>query len=95
MTATTPPEAANTPAEADSTAWFALSPEDALEKQGVDQAQGLAAADRVFDIVETPSTIEDPIDPHPIETGPHDVRFENVHFSYEDQIVLKGIDLTV
>jgi magnesium-transporting ATPase (P-type) len=45
MTAATPPEAGNTPAEADSTAWFALSPEDALKKQGVDQAQGLAAAD--------------------------------------------------
>ena len=45
MTAAKAPTAANPPAEADSTAWFALSPEDALKKQGVDQAQGLAAAD--------------------------------------------------
>ncbi|MBC2709901.1 MAG: ABC transporter ATP-binding protein [Desulfosarcina sp.] len=57
--------------------------------------QGLAAADRVFDIVETPADIQDPVNPHPIETGPHDVRFENVHFSYGDQDVLKGIDLKV
>ena len=45
MTAATPPAAANAPAEADDTAWFALSPKEALEKQGVDQEQGLAAAD--------------------------------------------------
>jgi subfamily B ATP-binding cassette protein MsbA len=57
--------------------------------------QGLAAADRVFDIVETPSDIQDPIAPHPIETGSHDVQFENVHFSYGDQDVLKGIHLKV
>jgi subfamily B ATP-binding cassette protein MsbA len=57
--------------------------------------QGLAAADRVFDIVETPSDIQDPIAPHPIETGSHDVQFENVYFSYGDQDVLKGIHLKV
>ncbi len=45
MTAATSSAAPNTPAEADTTAWFALSPEDALKKQGVDQEQGLASAD--------------------------------------------------
>ena len=57
--------------------------------------QGLAAADRVFDIVETPSDIKDPLTPRPIQTGPHDLQFNNVHFSYGDQDVLKGIDLKV
>ncbi|WP_372681702.1 ABC transporter ATP-binding protein [Desulfosarcina sp.] len=57
--------------------------------------QGLAAADRVFDIVETPSDIQDPTSPHPIESGSHDVQFDNVHFSYGDQEVLKGIHLKV
>ena len=45
MTAATPPAAANTPANADTTAWFALSPEDALKKQGLDPDKGLASAD--------------------------------------------------
>jgi subfamily B ATP-binding cassette protein MsbA len=57
--------------------------------------QGLAAADRVFDIVETPSEIKEPEAPVAIGPGPHDVRFEKVRFSYGDQDILKGIDLTV
>ena len=57
--------------------------------------QGLAAADRVFDIVETPSDIKDPLTPRPIQTGSHELQFKNVHFSYGDQDVLKGIDLKV
>jgi subfamily B ATP-binding cassette protein MsbA len=57
--------------------------------------QGLAAADRVFDIIETPSDIQDPVSPHPIHAGSHDVQFENVYFSYGDQDVLKGIHLKV
>jgi ATP-binding cassette, subfamily B, bacterial MsbA len=57
--------------------------------------QGLAAADRIFDIVETPSDIRDPDTPQPIQTGSHDVQFENVHFNYGDKDVLKGINLKV
>jgi subfamily B ATP-binding cassette protein MsbA len=57
--------------------------------------QGMAAVDRVFDIIETPADIEDPADPRPIAATPHDLRFDNVRFSYGDQDVLKGIDLTV
>ncbi len=45
MTAATSSAAAKTPAEADTTAWFALSPKEALQKQGVEQDQGLASAD--------------------------------------------------
>ena len=57
--------------------------------------QGLAATDRVFDIIETESEIKDPTTPRPIPPGPHEVRFEKVHFSYGDQPVLDGIDLRV
>lgn len=57
--------------------------------------QGMAAADRVFDVIETPTDIKDPDPPRSIAPLPHDLRFENVHFSYGDQDVLKGIDLTV
>ncbi|MGA6926244.1 MAG: ABC transporter ATP-binding protein, partial [Desulfosarcina sp.] len=57
--------------------------------------QGMAAVDRVFDIIETASEIPDPVSPRPIQPGPHDLQFENVRFSYGDQEVIKGIDLTV
>ena len=57
--------------------------------------QGMAAADRVFDIVETRPEIEDPEDPRPMPDGSHEVQFEAVHFSYGDKPVLNGIDLSV
>ena len=57
--------------------------------------QGLAAADRVFDIVETPSDIRDPASPVPIPAGSHEVRFEDVRFSYDEKEVLKGITLRI
>jgi subfamily B ATP-binding cassette protein MsbA len=57
--------------------------------------QGMAAVDRIFDIIETTTDIQDPDTPRPIAATPHDLRFENVRFNYGDQEVLKGIDLTV
>ncbi|MCB2146934.1 MAG: ABC transporter ATP-binding protein/permease [Deltaproteobacteria bacterium] len=57
--------------------------------------QGLAASDRVFDIVETSSDIQDPATPHPMPSGSHDVQFDNVHFSYGEKDVLRGIDLRI
>jgi len=57
--------------------------------------QGMAAADRVFDIIESSSEIQDPVSPRTIGPGPHRVTFEAVRFSYGDQDVLKDIDLMV
>ncbi len=57
--------------------------------------QGMAAADRIFDIIETRSDIQEPATPRTIAATPHDLQFENVRFSYGEQDVLKGIDLTV
>ena len=57
--------------------------------------QGLAAADRVFDIMEMESDIKERKDPVTIRRGPHRVTFENVFFKYDDVIVLKDIDLEV
>jgi ATP-binding cassette, subfamily B, bacterial MsbA len=57
--------------------------------------QGLAAADRVYEVIETESEIRPPLNPVPMRKGPHTVSFENVHFSYGDKPVLKGIDLTI
>jgi ATP-binding cassette, subfamily B, bacterial MsbA len=57
--------------------------------------QGLAAADRIFDIIETESDIKENKNPAKIERGPHRVTFENVYFKYEDVMVLKDINLDV
>jgi subfamily B ATP-binding cassette protein MsbA len=60
--------------------------------------EGLAAADRVFDILETQSDIRDPEHPLTITPGPHRVAFKEVYFKYEgddDTPVLKNINLNV
>jgi ATP-binding cassette, subfamily B, bacterial MsbA len=57
--------------------------------------QGLAATDRIYDIIEMPSTILDPEKPRPMRDGPHEIHFDQVFFSYGNEMVLKGIDLKV
>jgi len=57
--------------------------------------QGLAAADRIFDIIETESDIKEKKNPVDIERMPHRVTFENVYFRYDDVMVLKDINLDV
>ncbi len=58
--------------------------------------QGLAATDRVFDIIERESDIKEPENPVEIKNGPHNVVFENVGLTYDKKIwVLKNINLNV
>lgn len=57
--------------------------------------QGLAGADRVFDVLETKSTIFEKPDALTLTRGPHRVSFENVFFSYDQVMVLKNIQLDV
>ncbi len=55
--------------------------------------EGLAAVDRIFDILERDNEIRDPQQPVTLATGPHAVRFEHVDFSYDDDLVLRDINL--
>ncbi len=57
--------------------------------------QGLAATDRVFDIIEKASDIPEVQNPVIIKPGPHSVKFENVFFKYDSEMVLKNINLDV
>ncbi|RJP38974.1 MAG: lipid A export permease/ATP-binding protein MsbA [Desulfobacteraceae bacterium] len=58
--------------------------------------QGMAAVDRIFDILETESDIKDKPSPVHIATTPHHITFENVGFSYDgSEMVLKDINLAV
>ena len=55
--------------------------------------QGLAATDRVFDIIEKASDIPEMQNPVVIKQGPHIVTFKNVFFKYEKEMVLKDINI--
>ncbi|MFW5791448.1 MAG: ABC transporter ATP-binding protein [Desulfohalobiaceae bacterium] len=66
-----------------------------LSKLNNSVQQGLAASDRIYDVIETESEIREPENPAPMPNTTHTVRFEDVHFSYGDKPVLKGVDLTI
>jgi len=57
--------------------------------------EGMAAFNRIYDIIETPSNIRDPQVPAQLELVPHRVIFEQVGFQYEKEFVLQNISLTV
>jgi subfamily B ATP-binding cassette protein MsbA len=57
--------------------------------------RGLAATDRIFDIVERPSEVAEPSQPAEIADQPHRVVFDRVAFSYGDEPVLKNINLDI
>ncbi len=57
--------------------------------------EGMAAFNRIFDIIETESNIQESPDPIHIPTGPHRIEFEQVKFSYDRELVLDEINLAV
>ncbi len=64
-----------------------------LSKLNNNIQEGLAAADRVFDILEKESDLVEKPNPVHMKREPHSVRFENVWFRYEDDWVLKNINI--
>ena len=57
--------------------------------------QGLAASDRVFDILDRKSEIAEDDNPVEIQSQPHSVTFDDVFFKYDEEMILKGITLDV
>ena len=57
--------------------------------------QADAASQRVFQLLETPSTVVDPRNPVPLRAAHADICFENIDFDYGDKPVLRGINLTI
>jgi subfamily B ATP-binding cassette protein MsbA len=56
---------------------------------------GLAAADRIFDVIERDSEIKEVANPVALSPGRHHVTFQNVHFKYENDLVLRDINIDV
>jgi len=67
-----------------------------LSKLNARLQRGLAAADRVYALLDAEPTVVDRPGAGPLKIDRCDIRFENVHFSYgEDAPALHGIDLVV
>jgi len=57
--------------------------------------RGMAAIDRIYDILERKSDIIDTVSPLDISSGSHRIAFEKVSFKYDRDMVLKNITLRV
>ena len=57
--------------------------------------QAQAASERVFELLETQSSISEPENPKPLKAAGADVTFEHVHFAYGEKTVIKDVNLTV
>jgi len=57
--------------------------------------QAQAASQRVFELLDTKSTMAEPASPKPLHATKADIQFENINFSYGEKPVLRSLNLTV
>jgi subfamily B ATP-binding cassette protein MsbA len=74
---------------------FLYQPLKKLSKLNNAVQRGLAATDRIFDILERKSDIIEAPSPVQIVPGPHYIVFDKVSFKYDTTMVLQDINLTV
>ena len=66
-----------------------------LSKIHLTLQQSTAAADRVFEIIDAESNVHDSPSAEPLTDRIHSIEFENVSFRYEDNWILRNINLKV
>ena len=57
--------------------------------------RGIASADRIFDVIDTPNQITAPAHPRPFAQFTQKIEFKNVSFAYGDHTVLDGINFSL
>ena len=76
-------------------AYNILTPAKAISKASYQVKSGLAAAERVFDVLEVENTITDKENAVLKTSFDTSISIENIHFKYEDENVLKNFSLEV
>ena len=72
-----------------------LPPAKAISNALSNIQRGLASGERIFSIIDTPSHIQDQPNAQELQSFSDHIRFENVWFAYEEDDILKNINLTV
>jgi ATP-binding cassette, subfamily B, bacterial MsbA len=70
-------------------------PIKSMGRLNVQLQQARAASERIFDILDTATTVSEPVRPRPLRAANADIVFESVDFDYGERPVLRGINLTV
>lgn len=76
-------------------AYNILTPAKAISKASYSVKNGLAAAERVFEVLEVKNAITDKIDAVEKNDFEEKITIENINFSYEEERVLKNFSLEV
>ena len=76
-------------------AYNILTPAKAISKASYQVKNGLAAAERVFEVLEVENTIEDKADAIELHEFKNEIHLKNINFSYGEEPVLKNFSLTI
>ncbi len=57
--------------------------------------QARAASERAFALLDTQSTVVEPVQPRKLQAAGADIQFEHVHFSYGEKVALHDINLEI
>lgn len=76
-------------------AYNILTPAKQISKASYSVKRGNAAAERIIDVLETPSTISDAPNATVLDDFEKMIEIRNVSFKYEDETVLKNFSLSV
>jgi ATP-binding cassette, subfamily B, bacterial MsbA len=72
-----------------------INPAKNLSTLFYNMQKGVAAIDRIEEVLTTPLTVTNMADPKPITTFNHSIEFRNVSFSYNEVQILKNINLVI
>ena len=76
-------------------AYGVLTPAKGISKALYSIKKGNAAAARILEVLETPNPIVDPVKPKKMSVFNKGVRFNEVSFAYEDELVIDKLNLTI
>ncbi|TDP57349.1 ABC transporter ATP-binding protein [Flavobacterium dankookense] len=76
-------------------AYNILTPAKAISKASYQVKNGLAAAERVFEVLEVENTITDKIDATELKHFGKEIQLKNITFAYNDESVLKDFSLVI
>jgi len=76
-------------------AYNILTPAKAISKASYSVKKGNAAAERVLEIIETENPLKDKENAIVKDGFNTEIKFENISFKYEDELVLKDFSLTI
>ena len=76
-------------------AYGILTPAKAISKASYKVKNGIAAADRVFEILKSEDNMEDVIDAINLDSFNNSIKLKNISFKYENELVLQDFSLNI